>query len=74
MKKNIDKKSVLSRRGYTIKKEKYSPRIIQSIRKDLMVKPVTLRQFSQCVQSFQVYLESINKYLLVKNIYLKGLP
>ena len=57
----------------SLKKEKYSPRIIQTIRKDLMVKPVTLRQFSQCVQSFQVYLESINKLYIPKYYGLKKL-
>ena len=35
--KDEKKKSILSRRGYTIRKEKYSP-IIHKIRKDLMVK------------------------------------
>lgn len=71
--KNNDTKSVLSRRGYTIKKEKYSPRVIQKIRKDLMVKPQTLKQFSQCVQAFQVYLESINKLYIPKFYGLKEL-
>ena len=69
----IETKSVLSRRGYTIKKEKYSPRIIQKIRKDLMVKPNTLKQFSNSVQSFQVYLESIHKLYIPKYYGLKEL-
>ena len=56
--KDEKKKSILSRRGYTIRKEKYSPRVIHKIRKDLMVKPKTLTQFNQHVSPFPIFLES----------------
>lgn len=60
------KKSILSRRGYTIRKDRYSPRQIQKLRKDLTVKPKTFAQFSQNVLPFQIYLESQKKLYIPK--------
>jgi superfamily II DNA or RNA helicase len=71
--KDEKKKSILSRRGYTIRKEKYSPRVIHKIRKDLMVKPKTLTQFNQHVSPFPIFLESIHKLYIPKYYGLKEL-
>ena len=70
------KKSVLSRRGYTIRKEKYSPRVLHKIRKDLTVAPKTFAQFNQNIVPFQVYMESIRKIYIPRHYGLTelGLP
>ena len=65
------KKSVLSRRGYVIRKEKYSPRLIQKIRKDLTVKPYAPQMFNQNTPSFPIYLESVKKLYIPKYYGLK---
>ena len=70
------KKSVLSRRGYTIRKEKYSPRVLHKIRKDLTVAPKTFAQFNQNIVPFQVYMESMRKLYIPRHYGLNelGLP
>ena len=70
------KKSVLSRRGYTIRKEKYSPRVLHKIRKDLTVAPKTFAQFNQNVVPFQIYMESMRKIYIPRHYGLNelGLP
>lgn len=70
------KKSILSRRGYTIRKEKYSPRVLHKIRKDLTVAPKTFAQFNQNIVPFQVYMESMRKLYIPRHYGLNelGLP
>ena len=70
------KKSVLSRRGYTIRKDKYSPRVLHKIRKDLTVAPKTFAQFNQTILPFQVYMESMRKLYIPRHYGLKelGIP
>ena len=60
------KNAILSRRGYVIRKEKYSPRVINKIRKDLTVKPYVPPHFNQNVPSFPVFLESMKKLYIPK--------
>ena len=55
--------TILSNRGYIIKKVDVSFKEMQEIKKDLIVRPFVPKDFPQA-ESFQIYLESPNKLYL----------
>jgi superfamily II DNA or RNA helicase len=59
-------KAILCNRGYVIQKDKFSDDIIESIKKDLKVKPYVVGKRSLRAESFNIYIENESKLCLPK--------
>ena len=54
---------VISKRGYVIRKEILNQKDIQTVKKELTMKPFTLPGFQQDTKKFKLYQENDNKLL-----------
>ena len=72
----IKKNNYVSDRGYALIKENYSNAELNSLRKELTVKPFVNKNFSQEANPFPVYLESKKKLYIPKHYGIKkyGIP
>ena len=71
----INYKTYLTKRGYTLKKNLFSDKILNEIRNELTVKPFTTSEFNN-IEQFKVYRENNNKMYLPKHYGINklGLP